>query len=108
MSFTNSKINCLSLSDSNSCLVLAGIPLFKLSVDGLFSAPGKGKKVGVPSTVVETIGRRKKPLFSNSCADIFLTGVVEPEVLALGQELGADGPTRVEQIVMTIKETIVL
>lgn len=43
-----------------------------------------GKKVGVPSTVVETIGRRKPPpLASNSCAEILRTGVLAPEFSVL-------------------------
>lgn len=43
-----------------------------------------GRKVGVPSTVVETIGRRKPPpLASNSCAEILRTGVLAPEFSVL-------------------------
>lgn len=38
-----------------------------------------GKNVGVPSEVVETMGRRKRLPCSNSCADILRTGVVAPE-----------------------------
>ena len=105
ISLTSSNINSLSLSDSNSCLVLTGGPLIKFSVE-VFSEPGSCKKVGVPSNVVETIGRKKQPLLSNSCADIFLTGVVVPELSALGQELEPDAPIIVECIVETIMETM--
>jgi len=42
--------------------------------------------------VVETIGRKENPLLSNSCADIFLTGVVEPELSALAEELVPEVP----------------
>jgi len=38
-----------------------------------------GRKVGVPSEVVDTMGLKKREHFSNSWADIFLTGVVDPE-----------------------------
>lgn len=62
------------------------------------SPPGTGRNVGVPSTVVETIGRRKHPLRSNSCADIFLTGVVDPEPGALAEELVPDVPERQTRI----------
>lgn len=43
-----------------------------------------GRKVGVPSNVVETMGRRKPPpLASNSCAEILRTGVLAPEFSVL-------------------------
>jgi hypothetical protein len=103
MSLTNSKINSLSLSASSSCRVLTGGPLIRVSGKFL-SAPGIGKKVGVPSIVVDTIGRKKNPLLSNSCADIFLTGVVDPELSVLAEEL--EVPKIVECTVATIVQII--
>jgi hypothetical protein len=81
---------------------LTGGPLIRVSAKFL-SVPGIGKKVGVPSIVVDTIGRKKNPLLSNSWADIFLTGVADPELSALVEELV---PKIVECTVATIAQII--
>ena len=61
----------VALPDTDSSAPFSAARLF-LSV--------MGKKVGVPSQVVDTIGRKKPPpLASNSWAEILRTGVLAPE-----------------------------
>ena len=75
ISMTNSYINSLSSNCFNSLRLLRATLLSAVWVHVEGSGP---KNVGQPSTV-ETIGLRI-PCFSNSCAEIFLTGVFAPEL----------------------------
>ena len=72
ISFTNSKMRSVSFNPWTSFRDFLRIcPVTSVGMGGL-------KKVGFPSIVV-TIGFVNPPL-SNSCADIFRTGVPEPEL----------------------------